>query len=388
MVDQKSDLLIIGGGALGTFHAYHAIQQGLSVVLLERSAAPRGATVRNFGQIVPSGMDSTWQRYGRESLRIYKSIQSEFDISVRNLGSIYIASNEEELCLLEELHAINQGDEYPSKLLSVDACVQRYPSLRREYCAGGLYFPDEVSVNPRVMIHRVHRFLSENKNHQSHFNCCVRELDQGTNGCVRATCGDGSQYFADRAIVCSGSEFQILYPELFRTSDIKAVKIQMLRLKPQSRVQLPGNILTGLSIRRYESFAQCPSWQSVKANEPSDSFWKRWGVHILFKQESDGGIIIGDSHEYASAREVDGLGFDLCTEVNEYFIHEGQRIMDLPSWQIEAAWYGIYCQTADPSGVFTHKIGDNIHIVTGIGGKGMTASPGFALHNMREIYGN
>jgi glycine/D-amino acid oxidase-like deaminating enzyme len=144
-------------------------------------------------------------------------------------------------------------------------------------------------------------------------------------------------------------------------------------------------VLTGLSIRRYESFTQCPSWSSVKSRETEDSFWRKWGVHILFKQESDGGIILGDSHEYASARQVDDLQFDLRRDINDYFVAEGRKIFDLPSWDIEAAWYGVYCQTSHPSGIFTKTIGSNIHIVTGIGGKGMTSSAAFANHQLKEI---
>ena len=52
-VQKNADLLIIGGGVLGSFFAYQALERGLSVVLLERHGAPAGATVRNFGQVVP-----------------------------------------------------------------------------------------------------------------------------------------------------------------------------------------------------------------------------------------------------------------------------------------------------------------------------------------------
>ncbi|MFZ4109204.1 MAG: FAD-dependent oxidoreductase, partial [Polymorphobacter sp.] len=90
---QQFDLLIIGGGVLGAFHAYHALEKGYRVALLERNSSPQGSSVQNFGQIVPSGMDRKWQQYGRVSLEIYKEIQSKFDISVRQNGSVQIKSN-------------------------------------------------------------------------------------------------------------------------------------------------------------------------------------------------------------------------------------------------------------------------------------------------------
>ena len=384
-VHQKVDLLIIGGGVLGAFHAYHAIQRGLRVVLLERNAAPQGATVRNFGQVVPSGMDRHWQQYGRDSLQIYQELQRQHDLSVRQLGSIYIASNEEELCLIEELHAIDKANDYESEIVSSAWCCARYPLLREDYCKGGLYYPQEISVNPRQMIHQLHKALGEQAAYQAHFESQVCSLVADERGAVAET-SLGETFVADKAIVCSGAEFRLLFPELFRVSDLVAVKLQMMRLRPQPTTSLPGNILTGLSIRRYESFAQCPSWSEVKEREASDSFWKKWGVHILFKQEADGGIILGDSHEYAAAENVDSLGFDLRREISDYFIQEAKQIFNLPSWDVEAEWAGIYSQTNDPSGIFTKTIGQNIHIVTGIGGKGMTSSAGYSKQHLKEIY--
>ena len=81
------DVLIIGAGIMGTFHAYHALKKGLSVALFEKNHQPQGATVKNFGQVVPSGMNRKWQRIGRRSLEIYKEVQNQTDITVRTSGN-------------------------------------------------------------------------------------------------------------------------------------------------------------------------------------------------------------------------------------------------------------------------------------------------------------
>lgn len=379
------DLLVVGGGVLGTFHAYHAVARGLQVVLLERHAAPRGASVRNFGQVVPSGLDAQWQRYGRASLRIYRELQQQADLAIRQQGTIYLASDDDEQTLIEQLQAINDDNDYPSELWTAPQCRDRYPQLRADYCRGGLFFPQEVSVNPRQMIHRLHQWLSAADRYQPHFQTSVIDLAVVGDRVVART-SDGRRFAAAKAILCSGHEFQTLFPERFAASDLETVKLQMLRLMPQPEVTIPGNVLTGLSIRRYEAFAQCPAWNEIKAREPEDTYWKRWGVHILFKQEADGGIILGDSHEYAPAAQSDALDFDLRREVNDYFIDEGKKIFDLADWRIETSWYGLYSQTKHPSGIFAETIDDRIHVVTGIGGKGMTSSAGYAKHSLEQIW--
>ncbi len=48
-------IVVIGGGILGTMHAWSARQRGVQVVQIERDAAPRMASVRNFGLVWVSG---------------------------------------------------------------------------------------------------------------------------------------------------------------------------------------------------------------------------------------------------------------------------------------------------------------------------------------------
>ncbi|TXF91491.1 TIGR03364 family FAD-dependent oxidoreductase [Neolewinella aurantiaca] len=385
---KHTDLLIIGAGTLGTFHAKAALEQGLSVRLCERNAAPRDASVRNFGQVVPSGMVPKWQAYGRRSLEIYKALQQKTDITLRQNGSVYIASNAEEWQLLEELWEINRANGYHSELLNKEKCLAKYPGLRADYCVGGLYFPEEVTVEAREMIHLVLGYLTEQQGLEYHPQTLIRDLrvvDTGDGAQVQATDAKGEVYTADQVIVCSGGEFKTLFPERFAASDLVLVKLQMMQTLPDNGPEVPGNILTGLSIRRYEAFTECPSWSAVKAAEDPQAFWKKWSIHILFKQCPDGSYIIGDSHEYAPAASVDELSFDLYTNVNDYMIKEAGKIFDLPDYTIRRAWSGYYSQCATQD-IFHETIAERIHIVTGIGGKGMTAGPGYAEAHIAALF--
>ncbi|WP_172281581.1 TIGR03364 family FAD-dependent oxidoreductase [Chryseobacterium sp. LAM-KRS1] len=380
----KFDLIVVGGGILGTFHAYHALKRNLKVALVEKNAQPQGATVRNFGQVVPSGMDLKWQNFGRESLAIYNELQSQTDLTIRKNGSVYLASNEEELKLINELYDINRKNGYESVLLSKNDCMKKFDGLRSDYCKGGLFFPEELSIDSGEMIVKLHKLLQEKLDLKIYNNTTVIETYEDNNQCVAQT-SDGQQLQAAKIIICGGHEFKTLYPNVFNESDLVVTKLQMLQTKAQGIYSLQGNILTGLSIRRYESFQECPSFQEIKALEAPDSFEKRYGVHILFKQALDGSIILGDSHEYASAKDSDALGYDLNMEIDEFMISEAKKIIDLPTYEIQRRWFGIYsqCKTKD---IFEHNPSPNIHIITGIGGKGMTASGGFSKFNIDKIY--
>ncbi len=381
-MSSKYDVIVVGGGVLGTFHAYHALKKGLKVAILEKDNKPQGATIQNFGQVVPSGMDTKWQTYGRESLRIYKEIQQKFDISVRNEGSIYIASNEEEVQLLEELCVINKANDYTSKLLTKKECLERYPKLRSDYVKAALFFPDEVMVEPRLMIHKLHAHL-KTSGIDIYYNKTVIACDTTANQ-VNVHTTDNTIISSEKVIVCNGSDFSSLYPSLFAESDLVVSKLQMMQTKPQPNFRLPSSILTGESIRRYEAFAECPSYAAVKAKEDENSLVKKWGIHILFKQALDGSVIIGDSHEYADAKVVNELDNMLNMDIDNFIIAEAKKIFDLPTYDIQNRWYGRYCQ-CKTSDIYQHTIENKIHIVTGIGGKGMTGSAGFAKENINTI---
>lgn len=383
-MNTKYDLIVIGGGVLGAFHAYHALQKGLKVAIIEKDKLPVSATARNFGQVVPSGMDTKWQNYGRESLKIYNDIQSQFDISIRKNGSVYLASNDEEIQLIEELSIINKNNGYESLLLTKEQCLEKYPGLRNDYVKAGLYFPEEVTVEPRIMINRLLEFLIKNKGLAYFGNTKVVRCDSFSNE-VAVLTANGEIHKTSKVILCCGAEFKTLYPDVFAKSDLEVTKLQMLQTKPQTDYQLNGSILTGLSIRRYEAFYECPSFDGIKAKEASDSFEKEWGVHILFKQATDGSVIIGDSHEYADAANIDDLGFDLRMDVDEFMLAEAKKIFDLPTFEIQNRWYGMYSQCKE-NDIFEHTIENNIHIVTGIGGKGMTGSAGFTKENIKNIF--
>jgi len=380
---DKYDLIVVGGGILGTFHAYHSLKKGLKVALLEKNQKPQGATVRNFGQVVPSGMNTKWQLFGRESLRIYKEIQSEFNISVRQEGSVYLASNDDEVQLLEELHSINAANCYTSQLLTKNACLDSYPNLRSDYVKAGLFFPEEVILEPRLMIHKLHKYL-KTAGLDIFYDTAVLECYSISNG-VDLHTADTRSFLAEKILICNGSDFKILYPKLFAESDLVVSKLQMMQTKPQSNYRLKGSVLTGSSIRRYEAFAECPSYQAIKVREEKDSLVKKWGVHILFKQAADGSVILGDSHEYAAAKNIDTLGFDTNMDIDNFILQESQKIFDLSTYEIQNRWLGFYSQ-CENSDIFQHTVDRNIHIVTGIGGKGMTASAGFAKANIDQLF--
>ena len=158
----------------------------------------------------------------------------------------------------------------------------------------------------------------------------------------------------------------------------------MMQTFPMTDVKLNGNILSGLSIRRYDSFKSCNSYKNLITPEWQKPY-QQWGIHLLFKQAVDGSIIIGDSHEYANVDNNSQLPIGINMEINDLILKEAKKIMQLPDWKIQHYWAGYYAQAID-GGIFEHEIGNKIYVSTGIGGKGMTTGAGYSRKRIEDIF--
>ncbi|HMP32218.1 MAG TPA: FAD-dependent oxidoreductase, partial [Saprospiraceae bacterium] len=139
------------------------LNMGYTVAIFDRDHSPQQASVRNFGQVVPSGFGAEWQKFGIASMEIYRSIQKETGLDIKEEGSIYIASDDDEVRLIKELNAINKANQYDSILLEQSDIAKLYPEVRQSYARAGLYFPYEIQVNPKTTVSKILNWLQATK---------------------------------------------------------------------------------------------------------------------------------------------------------------------------------------------------------------------------------
>jgi FAD dependent oxidoreductase TIGR03364 len=383
MMEKEFDFAIVGGGIMGTSFAYHLLKRGYSVALFDKNYTPTEASVRNFGQVVPSGFGAEWQKYGIASMEIYRSIQKEAQLDLNEEGSLYIASNEEEIRLIEELNAINQLNQYDSIILDTSDINKLYPEIKQSYAKAALHFPLEIQVNPKTTVARILHWLTK-KNQLHYFNNVTIQDIEVSSSKIHLTDNFKNEYTAKKVMICSGHDFKTLFPEIFLNAGLKTVKLQMLS-GIASNTKIKGSILTGWSIRRYECFHECPSYQQIISQEDPNSFQRLHGIHILAKQEADGTIILGDSHHYAShGPNAVSTDYEDIVSVNDFMITEAKKILNIDHFELRNAWAGLYSQCTDKP-ILVENISDDITVVTGIGGKGMTASLGYTQEFLNKL---
>jgi D-hydroxyproline dehydrogenase subunit beta len=276
---KKYDLIVVGGGVLGTFHAFHAARKGKKVLILEKDNRPVGSTVQNFGQVVPSGLAGKWFELGRRSLAIYREIQQATDISVRANGSVYLASDEDEWQMTQEMSEIHTNLGYENLLLSSKGIKDKFPNVKSGYAIGGIYYPQDLSVEPHMMIYKLLEFVQGTMGVEVLTSRAVIACDETSDG-VEVTVAGMEKYAAGKVIICSGYVFNLLFPEIYQNSGLIVSKLQMLKTHTMPEIKLNGNILTGLTTDDMSRLNNARRFQNCK--HPNICKSLRSGVFISF----------------------------------------------------------------------------------------------------------
>src|SRR3974377_123412 len=104
------DLVVVGAGVLGTFHAYFAAKRGWRVLLLERGDWPGEASVRNFGTLMAGSLVGEWRRRGMESIDHYRELAPLAGFEFYPSGSLYLVTTPTEAAILEEFSKLAPED--------------------------------------------------------------------------------------------------------------------------------------------------------------------------------------------------------------------------------------------------------------------------------------
>ena len=366
---NHTDVLIVGAGIIGLAIAYMEAKNGKQVAVFDRSYQTQGASIRNFGMIWPIGQANgvAFDRAMR-SRNIWAKVADEAGFWKNENGSLHLAYHEDEWAILQEFMETVEENGYDCKLLSPTEVSGISPASKTEGLIGALYSKTEMIVDPRKVPEKLTTYLADALGVKFNWGVNVHAISE-----KQMESSTGNWHF-NKAYVCCGSDFETLFPEIFKETAITKCKLQMMRTAPQAHAWKMGpSICGGLTLAHYASFSHCESLQDFKKRIELESPWfNQWGIHVMMAQNGVGELIIGDSHEYGWSHDPFSR-----EEINQHILDYLHRMVQAPDLSITERWHGIYAKLPGKT-EFINMPFPNVTLVTGLSGAGMTLSFGLA----------
>ena len=148
---EKANVVIIGGGVMGTSTAYHLAKLGCKdVVLVEKKQLASGSTGLSAGGIRLQFSIEANIRMSMESLRTFERFAEEFDaeIDFRQHGYLFLATQPATWAEFQTNVAVQQRAGVPVRLLSPEEIGDMAPYLYLDDLLGGTFCPRDGYADP------------------------------------------------------------------------------------------------------------------------------------------------------------------------------------------------------------------------------------------------
>jgi 4-methylaminobutanoate oxidase (formaldehyde-forming) len=148
----RAQVVVIGGGAIGTSTAYHLTKLGITdVVLLERKELTAGTTWHAAGLITSAGMPTeTYLWMSRYTTELLPKLTEETgqDTGFRTIGHLHLACTPQRLETVtrEVIFAKSYG--VPVEMVGPEEVKRHWPSAKVDDILAAAWVPDEGRANP------------------------------------------------------------------------------------------------------------------------------------------------------------------------------------------------------------------------------------------------
>ncbi|RVQ69622.1 FAD-binding oxidoreductase [Croceicoccus ponticola] len=388
------DVVIVGGGIVGTAAAYFLSKQGHSVALLEKGYVGCEQSSRTWGWCRQQNRDPREMPLTILSMNLWDGLASEIgrDLGFRRTGLEYATDDEKVLAQWESWLPTAKEFGVNTRMLTGAEAAQRIPESRRKW-KGGLHSVDDGKAEPSLAV----PVLAEGARANGatiHQGCAARALDV-TNGRITGVHTEAGT-IRTSAVLCAAGAWasRFLRPHGINFPQA-AVRQTVLRTKPTANVgevlycpdfamtrRLDGSYTAAISGRatleltaqgiRYAREFMPQFIQRLKAVQMSI------GKSMFSGPESLGALLTNDDKLFEKNRVLDPA--PLQRLVNQIIENVRGTYRELADVEIDSTWGAFVDCTPDAVPVISGIDAiEGLYLAAGCSGHGFGTGPGIGF---------
>lgn len=155
MIPREAEVVVIGGGVLGSSVAYFLARAGKDVVLVEKGCKAGEASGANAAFVWSitrkPGIDI---RLARHSFNIHRQLKAELEMDFEYVqgGGLMIIEDETQLPFVKSYLQKRSEDGYPLEMIDAKQTLELEPHLSKERTLGAIYSPIDGKTNPIFLV--------------------------------------------------------------------------------------------------------------------------------------------------------------------------------------------------------------------------------------------
>ena len=243
------DVVVVGGGVIGTSTAYFLARKGLKVTLCEKGGVAGEQSSRNWGWIRQQGRDAAELPIVIEAINTWEALSRELDedIGFTRQGVLYAAENEAQLAEFEQWMQIAQQHQLDTRLLSggeVDGLIQDKPGQ----WLGAMFTPSDGRAEPFKAVPALARGLQKLGGSVIE-QCAVRDIDMQA-GQVAGVVTERGRIGCQSVVLAGGAWSSLFLANLGVNLPQLTVRATVARTIPTDDIYAGNAALGEVAIRR------------------------------------------------------------------------------------------------------------------------------------------
>ncbi|WP_432945032.1 NAD(P)/FAD-dependent oxidoreductase [Kribbella sp. CA-253562] len=152
---ESADVVIVGGGVMGTSIAFHLAEAGVRrVLLLEKDSLGAGSTSKAAGGVRANFSDEVNVALGARSLQAFADFADRpgQQIDLHRVGYLFLLSTDEQVASFEQSTRLQNALGGPTRMISVDEAVALAPLISPDGLVGACFSPDAGHCTPESVV--------------------------------------------------------------------------------------------------------------------------------------------------------------------------------------------------------------------------------------------